>query len=128
AGFVSVSLLRSLVARGVMTRAESDRFINSLDAVSSQLPRDLAGLSREAFLEKYGHLRPGTYDILSGRYDRDPDLYFDWENADRQPGHSKPEFRLGLDQMKKIEQLLREHRIEHDVIGFFEFLAAGIEL
>lgn len=128
AGFVSVSLLKSLVSLGVITKAESDRFINSLDAVSSQLPRDLSSLGKDEFLEKYGHLRPGTYDILSSRYDKEPDLYFDWEQLSKQTDHQKPEFKLGLDQMKKIEKLLREHKIDNDVIGFFEFLGKGIEL
>lgn len=128
AGFVSVSLLKSLVSLGVITKAESDRFINSLDAVSSQLPRDLSSLGKDEFLEKYGHLRPGTYDILSARYDKEPDLYFDWEQLSKQADHMKPEFKLGLDQMKQIEKLLKEHSIDNDVIGFFEFLGKGIEL
>ena len=128
AGFVSVSLLRSLVSLGVISKAESDRFINSLDAVSSQLPRDLSSLGKDEFLQKYGHLRPGTYDILSARYDKEPDLYFDWEQISRQTDHLKPEFKLGLDQMKQIEKLLKDHHIDHDVIGFFEFLGKGIEL
>lgn len=127
AGFISVSLLRSLVATGVMTAAERDRFINSLNAVSSQLPHDLQSMDRNTFLKKYGHLRPGTYDILSNRYDETPDLYFDWENSSEAP-HSKEPFRLSLDQMKKIGKLLDEHGLDNDVIGLFEFLEAGIEL
>lgn len=128
AGFISVSLLRSLVSLGVLTQADSDRFINSLDAVSSQLPRDLFQMNKIDFLEKYGHLRPGTYDILSNRYDATPELYFDWERVSDKQLHSKHEFKLTLDQMKSIEQLLREHGLENDVIGFLEFLKAGIEL
>lgn len=128
AGFVSVSLLKSLVSLGVISKAESDRFINSLDAVSSQLPRDLSSLGKDEFLVKYGHLRPGTYDILSARYDKEPDLYFDWEQISKQSDHAKPEFKLGLDQMKQIEKLLKDHKIDNDVIGFFEFLGKGIEL
>ena len=113
---------------GVMTQTESDKFINSLDAVSSQLPRDLANLSREDFLLKYGHLRPGTYDILSSRYDETPDLYFDWDRISSQGHHQKQKFTLSIEQMKKIEHLLKVHKMENDVIGFFEFLQAGIEL
>ena len=128
AGFISVSLLRSLVAMGVMTQTESDKFINSLDAVSSQLPRDLSNLSREDFLLKYGHLRPGTYDILSSRYDETPDLYFDWDRINSQGHHQKQKFTLSIEQMKKIERLLKVHKMDNDVIGFFEFLQAGIEL
>ncbi|TVQ64923.1 MAG: phosphoenolpyruvate synthase, partial [Balneolaceae bacterium] len=127
AGFISVSLLRSLVAKGILTESERDNFINSLNAVSSQLPSDLVHLDRSSFLQKYGHLRPGTYDILSQRYDEAPDLYFDWENRTEEP-HRKAPFRLTLDQMKSISRLLEEHGLEDDVIGLFEFLKAGIEL
>lgn len=127
AGFISVSLLRSLVSTGVMTAAERDRFINSLNAVSSQLPHDLQTMDRTTFLKKYGHLRPGTYDILSDRYDEAPDLYFDWENVSEN-NHAKEHFKLSLDQMKKIGKLLDEHGLDNDVIGLFEFLEAGIEL
>lgn len=127
AGFISVSLLRSLVSTGVMTAGERDRFINSLNAVSSQLPHDLQTMDRTTFLKKYGHLRPGTYDILSDRYDEAPDLYFDWENVSEN-NHAKEHFKLSLDQMKKIGKLLDEHGLDNDVIGLFEFLEAGIEL
>ncbi len=127
AGFISVILLRSLVAEGVMTGAERNCFINNLDTVSSQLPRDYASLERSTFLAKYGHLRPGTYDILSQRYDEAPDTYFDW-NARVAHSHKKEPFRLSLRQMREIAKLLKTHGLEHDVIGFFDFLQAGIEL
>jgi phosphohistidine swiveling domain-containing protein len=127
AGFISVSLLRSLVSLGIITQAESDKFINSLDAVSSQLPRDFARLTKEEFLKVYGHLRPGTYDILSKRYDEAPDIYFDWKNSGKQ-SHSKPDFKLSIEQMKAIEKLLKVHGMDNDVLGFLEFLKAGIEL
>lgn len=127
AGFISISLLKSLVSTGVLTKYESDRFINSLNAVSSQLPFDMKSMDRLTFLQKYGHLRPGTYDILSKRYDETPDLYFDFENLSEAPSQ-KEAFRLSLDQMKKISLLLDEHGLDNDVIGFFEFLQAGIEL
>ena len=127
AGFISVSLLRSLVSTGVMSMAERDRFINSLNAVSSQLPHDLQTMDRSTFLKKYGHLRPGTYDILSERYDEAPDLYFDWDN-NGENSHTKEHFKLSLEQMKKIGKLLDEHGLDNDVIGLFEFLEAGIEL
>jgi len=127
AGFIAVQLLRSLVAVGVLTRAEHDQFMNSLDTVSGQLPRDLERLERAAFLAKYGHLRPGTYDIRSPRYDEVPDTYFDWHNRDAR-AHGKAPFSLSLLQMRAIEKLLAEHGLEQDVIGLFDFLQAGIEL
>ena len=31
---------------------------------------------KKNFINKYGHLRPGTYDILSKRYDEGKEIYF----------------------------------------------------
>lgn len=127
AGFIAVQLLRSLVAVGVLAKNDHDRFINSLDTVSGQMPRDLANLERATFLGKYGHLRPGTYDILSPRYDEAPETYFDWNNRHQQLGAKEP-FVLSLPQMRAIGKLLSEHGLDHDVIGLFDFIQSGIEL
>ena len=129
AGFIAVQILRSLVASGVLNRDDYDRFMRSLDTVSSQLPRDLAALDRSTFLARYGHLRPGTYDILSPRYDEAPELYFGAGSRERVDPHaSRTEFALSLPQMREISRLLEEHGLEHDVVGLFDFLQAGIEL
>lgn len=126
AGFIAMQLLRSLVSVGVLTQNDYDSFLADLDTVGSRIGRDIAALPREQFLKRYGHLRPGTYDILSPRYDDDPDRYFDWSAT---PAPEKPvaPFALSVQQLRRIEQLLKEHRLEHDVIGFMEFIKAGIE-
>jgi glutamine kinase len=81
AGFVAVQILNGLVSLGVFTPADRARFMQSLETVSKKMARDVArlgsgDLDRETFLAAYGHLRPGTYDILSKRYDEDFDAYF----------------------------------------------------
>ncbi|MBT9554575.1 MAG: phosphoenolpyruvate synthase [Myxococcales bacterium] len=127
AGFIAVQLLKSLVAVGVLSPAEYDAFMGSLDTVSSRMSNDFAALSPSAFLERYGHLRPGTYDILSPRYDEAPDRYFDW-SRERPAGHrAAPRFSLSLDQLRRIDAMLRQHRLEHDILGLFEFIKAAIE-
>ena len=78
AGFIAVQLLRSLVTTGVLDELEFAAFLANLETVGSRIGRDFVSLSKTEFLERYGHLRPGTYDILSPRYDEAPDLYFDW--------------------------------------------------
>ena len=42
-----------------------NEFLNSLNTVSKQVSKDLTNLTKREFLDIYGHLRPGTYDILS---------------------------------------------------------------
>ena len=81
AGFVATQMLRSLVELGVLSEARQGEFMASLDTVARQLGCDLARLARgelekKDFLARYGHLRPGTYDIESRRYDEDFDRYF----------------------------------------------------
>ena len=127
AGFIAVQLLKSLVTVGVFSAAEYDNFMSSLDSVSGRMTRDFQNLSRAAFLKEYGHLRPGTYDILSPRYDEAPDRYFDWSRQGVPVSESNKDFNLSLVQLRKIDRLLAEHGLDHDVLGFFDFLRAAIE-
>ncbi len=128
AGFIAVQTLRSLVAVGALSEADYHGFLGSLETVSSQMARDFATYGRDAFLGRYGHLRPGTYDIRSPRYDADPDLYFDWSSATRSASDTThAPFALTLPQMNRINVLLEEHGLKHDVVGLFNFLKAAIE-
>ena len=81
AGFIAVQMLQSLVEAGVLSAEESAMFMASVDTVGSRIGQDFGRLTQADFLTRYGHLRPGTYDILSPRYDEAPDLYFDWLTA-----------------------------------------------
>ncbi|HET8936167.1 MAG TPA: PEP-utilizing enzyme, partial [Polyangiales bacterium] len=126
AGFIAVQLLRSLVTVGVLERAEYDAFLSGLTTVSGQMTQDLSQLDRSTFLARYGHLRPGTYDVLSPRYDEAPDLYFDWTQRVAAPQHNSAPFALRLEQIREISRLLRLHQLSHDVVGLFDFLQAGI--
>ena len=128
AGFIAVQLLKSIVKIGVMTENEYENFMRTVKTVSSQMSQDLTQLSREEFLIRYGHLRPGTYDILSLRYDEAPGQYFDWENLKISPNNSTDkEFSLGPDAMKKFGNLLEEHRLNHDISSLLNFIKGAIE-
>jgi hypothetical protein len=127
AGFVAIQMLKSLVAVGVFSSADYDAFIGSVSTVSGQLARDRATLDKSIFLARYGHLRPGTYDILSLRYDEAPDLYFNWAKRPPAPEQVRP-FSLTLPQMREIVELLEVHRLQPDPVGLFDFMQEGIEL
>ncbi|MBV8601124.1 MAG: phosphoenolpyruvate synthase, partial [Candidatus Eremiobacteraeota bacterium] len=127
AGFIAVQLLRSLVAVEVLSHRDYNAFMTGLDTVSGRLVRDLAGSSPEEFLERYGHLRPGTYDILSPRYDEAPERYFEWKAKREHERDGDELFSLSIPQMREIDRLLREHGFTHDIVGLFEFLRAAIE-
>jgi hypothetical protein len=127
AGFVAVQMLRSLVSVGVFSQADYDAFMAGVSTVSGQLARDRATLDKTSFLARYGHLRPGTYDILSPRYDEAPQLYFDWDQRPAAPAPLQP-FSLTLPQMREIVKLLEAHGLQPDPVGLLDFLQNGIEL
>jgi phosphohistidine swiveling domain-containing protein len=126
AGFIAVQFLRSFVEEGIMSEAEYNLFLNSLDTISRRLGRDHSTLTKEEFLEIYGHLRPGTYDILSPRYDEDYDNYFkDQKNCHSETGDVK--FDFSEDQKLKITSMLAEHGIKGGFTNIMAFIKEAIE-
>lgn len=78
--FVAVTLLRSAVNRGVVSQTAVDSFMQTIRTVTHRFTEDATAtakktLSWEHFLSKYGHLRPGTYDITSPSYGDDPERF-----------------------------------------------------
>jgi phosphohistidine swiveling domain-containing protein len=126
AGFIAVQLLKSLIASGIFSQAEYDAYIASLNTVSTNMARDFSRLNKNAFLEKYGHLRPGTYDICSPRYDEAADRYFNWDNAKNTVNYEH-EFRLTIGQLEGIRTLLQKFGLSDDVLALFTFLKGAIE-
>jgi glutamine kinase len=127
AGFVAVQILRSLVAVGALSDDDVALFMAGVDTVGTRIGRDLAALPRAEFLARYGHLRPGAYDILSKRYDETPDLYFDFARArSAPPPQVPPRFAPSARQRAAIDRLIREHGLETDVEGLFAFLEGAV--
>ncbi len=126
AGFIAVEFLRSMVNVGVISEKERTQYMNGLSTVGKNMAVDFAGLSKEAFLKKYGHLRPGTYDICSLRYDQNDEVYFDFSAEGKAQEEGEP-FRLSLRQFEKIQKLLDEHALSVDVLSFFDFIKNAIE-
>lgn len=78
--FIAEALLRSAVMRNALSQETVNRFKRSLHTVTAQMSEDLTRvangtMSRGNFLGEYGHLRPGTYDIRSRRYDQRPEVF-----------------------------------------------------
>jgi phosphohistidine swiveling domain-containing protein len=75
AAFVATQILYQAVGCGAVTSEARDALLGQASAVTSGLVNQLRQLSCVEFLARYGYLRPGTYDILSPRYDEQPDRY-----------------------------------------------------
>ena len=79
-GFVAVTLLREAEACGVISADARESFLSTVQTVSHELTADAwaaadGTLDWTVFVGRYGHLRPGTYDVTSPRYDADPERF-----------------------------------------------------
>ena len=126
AAFIAVQLLKSMIAEEILSLSDYEKFMRSLETVSSNMAKDRQELSFKAFLSKYGHLRPGTYDILSPRYDQAPDKYFNGNDSEHPPELCE-DFALSFKQLEKLKARLETLGIEHDVISLFRFIKGAIE-
>ena len=88
--FIAEALLRSAVQRGAWRAERLDAFRRSVPTIAGALAHDYAAfaagdLSWTAFAARWGHVRPGTFDLTSRRYDDRDDL-----RRPRNPPHRPP--------------------------------------
>jgi hypothetical protein len=131
AGFIAVQFLRSLVEREILTEDESIRFMKSLDTITKRLSADTRSLrqgelTKEEFLERYGHLRPGTYDILTRRYDEAFHVYFGQPGGAGADGEAE-EFRFTAAQIDRISAELRMNGLTASAEELIHFIREAIE-
>jgi choline kinase len=79
-GFIAVTLLRDAASAGIISSAAVDDFFRTIRTVSQEFREHAVAvrtglMSWDEFLSTYGHLRPGTYDIISPRYDSEPERF-----------------------------------------------------
>ena len=102
-GFIAKTLLNSLSQCGILTVDEVNQVLASIRTIASDLVDDMNRLntkeiSRDKFLDQYGHLRPGTYDIMSLRYDQMPNF----SNMDVENIKNKETLKLELTKSQKV--------------------------
>ena len=109
--FIAQALLDSLVTRDILSANEAQTILASVKTVAREFTDDAAQLvggkiSREQFMDRYGHLRPGTYDILSPRYDQRGDDIFGQPGRSDGPKKESRSFKPTARQTKEIDAFL----------------------
>lgn len=110
-GFVAVSLLRSAVNAGVLSEPAKAGFLSTIRTVSHQFTEDALAcrkkdLAFDDFVNKYGHLRPGTYDITAPNYRANQDVFL----------HNAVRSAATVDLPKVIDDALNDwHAERHDL-------------
>lgn len=109
-GFIARTILLSLNSCDILSTEDINSIQSGVRTVASNLVDDMhrlqrGELSRSDFMSEYGHLRPGTYDILSRRYDDMPDLGI--YDSQLNPEQTHQEFVLSNSKKSRIDQFLR---------------------
>lgn len=129
-GFVAVEMLRSAVEEEIITAEHFDGFMRSLSTVASAFSEDAARyadglISQDEFLSRYGHLRPGTYEITSLSYADDPQVHAAVGRAPH--GASRRCFEWPAQAKKALSAALQRLGLDDDIERFDEFLRGAIE-
>ena len=125
--FISTILLKSLQKNDHISNEFFDLFLNSISTPLSEIQNDLDSykkdkLTKTTFLKKYGHLRPGTYDITATRYDQQQQFLDDMKMF-----VSKKKSKQ-ISQPKNLTKLFQNHNLNFDSIDFFNFVETSLVL
>ncbi len=131
AAFIAVQFLRSFVKKHIVTQQEYDDFMCSLNTISKQISSDRQKLAKgeidkEEFLNKYGYIRPGTYDIESFRYDEAFEDYFGDISAENTRTEVK-KFEFTEKQKREINEELEQNGIDITADELLIFIKEAIE-
>mgnify|MGYP006077219131 FL=1 len=113
-GFIAEGLLRSAVNNNVISEDRLKEFRQSIVTVAGEMSDDFKrvynnDISKEAYLSKYGHLRPSSYDILSPNYSNRDDLF---EGKAREGNHTSHKFKLSPEEQSSVNILLGTHALD----------------
>ena len=109
--FIAEAIFRSAVRRGAITDSRLTELKRDIHSITGSMVEEYAQvcqgqLSHEEFLRKYGHLRPGTYEITSLRYDERDDLFLG--DMPSLPPAEVSQFTLTSEERASLEVLLEE--------------------
>ncbi len=123
--FISTIMLKSAQKTGIITQELVDSFLNSISTPLSEIQNDLYNyktqkISKSDFLKKYGHLRPGTYDITANRYDKQDQFLDDFKMfVTKKKIKKRP-------QHKNFKYLFKNHNLNFDSIDFLDFVELSL--
>ena len=111
AGFVATTLLKSFVAISALSDKRRLSFLESFKTVAGEFEQDkhshLVGkLSQQQLIDKYGHLRPGTYELTAQAYWEDPGCYL--VSSDDRGQKLESAFTFSLSEKSQLERVLKE--------------------
>ncbi|MFZ5902757.1 MAG: PEP-utilizing enzyme [Chloroflexota bacterium] len=131
--FVGISLMMSMVNEKIITQDGVDIFLNGINSITKKFVRDSnllmqGNMTPTDFFKAYGHLRPGTYNILAPRYYDMQDFILSGRAST--PLAKQDFVRANFDEIfdfEKIQRFLSRHDIDIESANIFYFIEKSIE-
>jgi len=130
-GFIGKIMLKSMVHKEIISQEFYDTFMESVSTVAKEISNDFINvgtgkMSREKFIEKYYHLRPGSYDITSLTYKSNPHLL---KTIEISKAIDKDSDKFALDKKTKVkmDSALKENGLKFNAEQLLEFARKSLE-
>ena len=124
--FIAAAILRGLKSNSILEPEIFDDFLSNIITPLSEFKKEIGKfvdgeISKKYFLEKYGHLRPGTYDITIPRYDKNQDYLKNIKFL----SNSKPKKMSKINE-QRINEILEKHQLKFKEVRFIDFVKQSI--
>ena len=123
-GFIAVDLLNSLEKIKIISEEEKYNFFRSINTITSEMSIDISKLNKKKFINKYGHLRPNTYDITSMNYSDGYNIYF---NKGVKKPYEYKKFNFTAIQLKAIDALIKKSKLSINALNLIKFIKESIK-
>jgi phosphohistidine swiveling domain-containing protein len=131
AAFISTQLLNSFENQNLISSDQKELILKTTQTVASEFLKLFTEDNKKEFLSKFGHLRPGTYDITQLSYKDAPNFYLNYGQKHK----IREEIRsanidlldIGID-FRKIGTHLQTIGIDLDPEVVFAYITKTIEL
>ncbi len=125
-GFVAIEILNSLVENRIISEDQKSKFLQSTNTITSDMKSEYNKLSKRAFLRKYGHIRPNSYEITSLNYENAYNIYFSKKKIEKNKKKSIYNFETKI--ISQLDKFLKSEKININANKFIIFLKESIKL
>ena len=124
-GFIATEILNSFVEEKILSNDEKIRFLSSIKTITTEMNEDLKK-NKFYFLKKYGHLRPGTYEITSLNYRQNFKNYFG-KIDNKKTSNKGTDFYFSKIQKRKINKFIKDFKIYKNFDELINFIKKSIK-
>ena len=123
-GFISTEILNSFVEEKIFTEDDKLNFLASVRTITSEISEGLSK-NKDSFIKKYGHLRPGTYEISSLNYkDNFKNYFYNYKNKTNKRNYK---FIFTKIQKEQINKFIKKNKIYRNFDELILFIRKSIK-